>query len=59
MSITIKIAKRSTANCKNCGERIMADDVKLSIYSAHHAVSWCRSCGAEVLRILADRCENE
>lgn len=59
MSIGIIIAQRNTALCKKCGERIMKGDVKLSIYSAHHAVSWCKKCGAEVLRILADRCENE
>lgn len=59
MSLGIRIAERGTAICKNCGERILKGDVKLSIYSAHHSVSWCKFCGAEVLRILADRCENE
>lgn len=57
MSLKIVIAERSSAYCKICGERIMAGNVKLSIYSAHHSVSWCRHCAPQALRERADALE--
>lgn len=59
MSITIVVAERSTAYCKVCNQAIMGGDIKVSIYSAHHAVSWCKFCGAREFKILMERCLHE
>jgi len=52
MSLRIVEAERSSAWCKRCGERIMAGNKKLKIYSAHHGVSWCADCAIQELANL-------
>ena len=49
MSLYVDKAERSNGFCQICGKKIMKGEQRLRVYSAHHAVSLCKSCAVNKL----------